>query len=124
MNKDLLQLQCFITGLSTRVDGSIGIRISTQEVNDETKLKLFKLLNKFGWFIFQEGDSLISIEDIPKYETDKYDTIKSPATRMRSVLYRLYEKDKLGYVDFDAYYRSRMEKIILQLKEKLPKLHE
>lgn len=119
MNNDILQLQAYLTGISTHKDGGLGIRIETQELNTESKMRLLELVGKMGWFMFRPSDISFSMDDIPKYDPEKWDETKSPSTRLRAVLFRLWEKDSLGFSDYESYYRSRMEKIISQLKNKL-----
>jgi hypothetical protein len=119
INNDILQLQAYLTGISTHKDGGLGIRIETQELNTDSKIRLLEFVGKFGWFLFRPSDISFTIEDVPKYNPEQWDETKSPSTRLRAVLFRLWEKDNLGFVDYESYYRSRMEKIIIQLKNKL-----
>jgi hypothetical protein len=44
---------------------------------------------------------------------------KPPSQRLRAVFYRIWERDKQGYDDFELYYRFQMEKLIEHFKTKL-----
>ncbi len=118
MSKELIQIQAYFDRVGTHKDGALGIGLSTQELNSETKIKLMDNVGKFGWFLFKESDSPITEDEIPKYEPEQFDQIKSPATRMRAVLYRIFEQQGKTN-DFDAFYREKMEAMINKLKEKL-----
>lgn len=42
---------------------------------------------------------------------------ESPSKRLRNVFFALHEKDDEGYVDFDEYYDSKVEKLIKHYKK-------
>lgn len=117
MTSENLQIPAYIDGASTRKDGSLSIRVSTQELHPNVKLKIFDLLNTFGWFMFKPSEKPIGSEELPDSEVE--DKSKTPSKRLRSVLYVLWESGEKK-VTFDAYYRSKMEQIIEHVKTKLP----
>lgn len=109
----MLKLPAYLTGFSSKTDGSAGIRISTQELQAQDFAELQAHLNTFGWFMFSEND--IQDEEIPDEDAEEN---KRPSQRLRAVLYRLWEQaGKSG--TFESFYRERMEKLIEHIKGKL-----
>lgn len=86
-------------------DGSLKITLVTRELNPKQMAEIFVNLNK----------EVTAIE-LPEDNSD----IKSPSTRLRNCMFRLWEKEgKEKYETFELYYRSKMEQIINMLKDKL-----
>lgn len=113
-----IQLPVIISSLSTRVDGSIAIKLDTQELSPANSTVLFELRGKEAWAII--APSQMKEEDI-KLPTERADPAmgtKTPSQRLRNSLYRLWEQNKSG-TDFESFYRIRMEQIIDQIKGKL-----
>jgi len=108
-----------ITKIETKSDNSIKITAITMlEVDAEQATVLFSLRNKLGYMAFSE--SVIKEEvfqDLPEVKPE-FAGEKSPAQRMRAVLYRWWEQTgKQG--DFELFYRRHFERMIDQVKEKL-----
>lgn len=77
-------------------------------------------LQKAGFLAFK-SDPFLSEEMLvlDGLKADYDDTGKSPSTRLKAVLYRLWEKEPEGYEDFNLYYKFKMEKLIDHYKTKL-----
>lgn len=104
-----------LDGISTRKDGTLKVTLETNELHTEDSVYLMQNVNKQGYFFFQE--SPFKEINIPDVKLNEFET-KSPSQRLRNVLWLIWEENgKKG--DFDTYYKSTMEKIIDQLKEKL-----
>jgi hypothetical protein len=56
------------------------------------------------------------LEDINNIKVEFDDGGKSPAWRLRAVLYRNWEQSAEGFDTFEMYYKSKMEKFINHLK--------
>ena len=110
----MLKLAAYLTGFSSRSDGSAGLRFATQELRPEEFAELTKELNNFGWLIFSANQ--IKSEDIPIEHAE--DKNKTPSKRLRAVLHVLW-KQKGSNGDFEVYYRDQIEKIIDHIKDKL-----
>lgn len=41
----------------------------------------------------------------------------SPSAQLRTIFYKLYEKDDEGFESFDPYYDSKMHKLIVHYKK-------
>ena len=103
-----------LTGISTKVDGSLSVRFATQELTSDKKLALIELQNQFGYICFAPSEA--EAADIPETQPD--DTRKTQSQRLRAVLFLLYKQgERLD--DFDFYYREKMEKFIEHIKSKL-----
>lgn len=111
-----LQLPVLITGISTKVDGSIKLVLETRELRSEAATKLFDLRGAEAWAILAPTE--IKDVTLPTERPDPAIGTKTASQRMRAVLYRIWEQNNTSG-DFESYYRSQMEKIIDQLKEKL-----
>lgn len=111
----MIKLPAYLTGFSSKADGSAGIRFSTQELTADDFGLLKGDLNKFGWLIFKEGE--IQDEDIPE---DDAEEAKTPSQRVRAILFVEW-KQKGKQADFNSYYRLRMDAICERLKSQLDK---
>lgn len=107
-----IQLPAYLKGFSSLTDGGAGIRFATNELSAEdfAALKLYQ--NQFGYLLFKANE--FSASDIPHDQADE--NTKRPSQRLRAVLF-LQAKQK--GLDFDSYYKNRMEKIIEQEKLEL-----
>lgn len=109
----LLKLPGYLSGFSSRADGSAGIRLTTQELQPQDFAQLQELNGQFGWFTFRAND--VQEEEIP---TEDAEENKKPSQRQRAILYRIWEQSgKQG--TFESYYREQMDKIAVWLKSKL-----
>lgn len=103
-----------LTGLSSRVDGSLGLRFSTPELRPDEKTTFFELQNLNMKMLLQPVDSEpTELKDVKaEFET------KTPGQRLRGVLFILWKQSgEPG--NFDTYYREAVEKFILTVKDKL-----
>lgn len=103
-----------LSAASTRVDGSLSLRLSTPELDAAGKTVFFEALNKPMKMLLQPDDeSVIELKEI-KGEFDR----KSPSQRLRNVLFILWKQQESG-MDFDQWYLKRMDKIITEHKAML-----
>lgn len=102
-----------LTGASTRVDGSLSLRLSTPELSSEEKTSFFDLVNKPVKILIQPDGEAVDVKEV-KGEFDK----KSPSQRLRSVLFVLWKQQEPG-LDFDQFYLRHMDKLIDQHKQML-----
>lgn len=119
--QELFQAPAQIMKLETMSDGGIRIVIDTSEMTDPMELaKLFRLKKGAqGWFLFK--DAKLTGTDIPDEEPPMPESeAKSPAQRMRGVLFVYWKEIKDGKGDFETFYRETMNKYIEAVKAKLP----
>lgn len=104
---------------------TLRLQVDCQELSANEEAIVFSARNKFGWFLFAEGeksgDEFDNIE-LPKITLEPDE--KSPATRLRAVLYRLWEesgkRDERGQeCASETFYKIYMEKYIDHCKKKL-----
>lgn len=110
----MIKLACYLTGFSSKTDGSASLRFSTQELSAEDFGELKRSLNAYGWMVFRENE--ISLDDIPTEDVE--DKNKTPSKRMRSVIFVLW-KQKGSNGDFEVFYRNAIEKFIERVKNEL-----
>ncbi len=105
-----------LDGVASKVDGSAGLRFTTgMEMKPEEMTLLFQYVRTEGFLLFAMNQFQES--DIPKENCQS--TEKSPAKRLRSVLF-VYWKENIDNGDFEVWYKKKMESIINSIKEKLP----
>ncbi len=112
-------LESIVEGISTRVDGTLKLTISTQEVDSSTAGQLFQFRGKFV-------KCLLSDTNISALEEELVDSTKlvggkkqkSESQRLRAVLFRLHEQVNDGS-DFELFYKTKMNELIEHFKSKL-----
>lgn len=101
-----------------KVDGSVKLVFETRELPGAEIAILADYRMKEGWLMFAANENELKESDIPDEKADSMTGQKTQAQRLRGVIYRLWEQNgKKG--DSENYYRSVMESLIEQLKEKL-----
>lgn len=119
MDEELLQFMAVAAKIATMVDGGNSVLLHTNEMSPQQTMKLFGLKGKAAWWMGKPNK--LEVGDIPEIDADIKEVGKSPSTRLRSVLYILWDQqaDKQKYPEFEVYYRAKMELIIEGIKEKL-----
>ncbi len=108
-----------ISQISTRKDRTVKIVVeSAMELNDPDELsKLFSLKANTVYVAIKESDFKKEDTDaIPEPEMDVGE--KRPGVRLRGSLFRLWEQQG-RHGDFEIYYKTSMERLINNVKEKL-----
>ena len=109
-----------VNKVSTLSDGSLSINIHTQELPEETMMRIFNLRKKPGMvMISSEGISEEDIKLVEEYTSEfEVGKGKTPSQRLRSVLYVVWEQGDQNY-DFPIWYESQLERIINKYKSTL-----
>lgn len=110
----MIKLPAYLTGFSSKSDGSASLRFTTQELTAEDFSELKQNLNNYGFLLFKENE--VKVEDIPKEDAE--DRNKTPSKRLRATLF-VFWKQQDKKQDFEVYYRECMERFINQVKSKL-----
>lgn len=114
----ILQVPAYITKIETTADKGVKLIVHTQELDPSNAAVVFSLKDKYGFFLFKEGQfeesEVANLPDfVPEFKGDK-----TPSQRLRGVLYRVWEANgKVGA--FDSFYTQKMEAILDHFKEKL-----
>jgi len=114
-----LILESIVEGISTRVDGTLKLTLSTQEIDSDLAGKLFHFRGKYI-------KCLLSDSNITTLEEELVDNSKlvgckkqkSESQRLRGVLFRLHEQLN-SELDFETWYKQEMNIIIEHFKNKL-----
>jgi hypothetical protein len=112
MTNVAIKHQATISSITAKVDGSVGYKINTPELNSEQKTAIFDLQN-------QNVEVLINpmgAKEVLEVKTDLNQ--KSQSKRIRAVLFLLWQRDPEG-LTFEEYYNEKTEKYIDWLKGKL-----
>lgn len=112
-------LECQLDGIASKVDGTVSIKISTQEVDQMSAAALFGLRGK-------HCKVLISDSNITNVEAELVDNTqiagvkknKTESQRLRAVLFLVHQQTSPD-MEFENWYKSEMEKIIAHFKTKL-----
>ena len=114
-----LQFSTIIDGVNLKKDGTLSIKLGTQELSPDDTAQIFAMGNKQVWCALSETliskDKLNIPESLMEFKSDK-----SPSQRLRNTLF-VYWKEKVEGTgtDWDEYYKKKMESIIDYIKEKL-----
>ena len=109
-----------VNKVSTLADGTLSINIHTQELPEETMMRVFSLRKSPGMVLISSDDiSKAEVEEVEKFTTDfEVGKTKTASQRLRAVLYRVWEQGDQNY-DFVLWYESQMERIINKYKTTL-----
>lgn len=108
-----IKTQITFGSMTSKKDGSLGIRIETPELSEQERVEFMKLQPTVCTAIFDPIDETTDIMEV-KHEVDA----KTPSQRLRAVLFILYrqsDQDK----PFSQFYDEKMEAIISKLKERI-----
>jgi len=101
-------------------DKTIKIVFETNEPTPEQLTGIALNIQKFGYLAFKdEPFKQKEKEVLESLKSDYEDSGKTPAQRLRGVLYRLWEKDNEGFKNSVDHYNSKMETLISHFKSKL-----
>lgn len=114
----MLKIPAYLTGFSSKVDGSASVRFATQEVSGEEFSIMKSLLNEFGWLVFMPNEFDDSV--LPQEQATKEDFEKTPSQRLYNVLFVYFIEVKKGKKEeFPQFYKAQIEKFIEHIKSKL-----
>ena len=115
----MILISGIIEGLSTRKDKTCKLVIGTNELNPAQMSELFNLNQQFCYLGLKKEPFTKDESDIIDSLKADADTFKSPSQRLRGILYRNFEQDDKGYLEFNSYYIAEMERICEHYKNKL-----
>jgi len=118
-----------VDNIRTLADNSLRVSLGTPELAPETVGNLYSVLKQPGFVVLSSAPiTEQQIEAVESASIDMEFETKTPAQRMRAVMYRLWEqqspkqtneKGNLEYVEFELFYKRKMNEIINHLKSKL-----
>lgn len=110
--------QAQISGVNRLKDGTFKLTLETQEINKEQRSDLMDYQGLVKVLISDENiakEVITAVDDLEISDNSN----KTKSQRLKAVLFKLWEKEPSGFEDFTTFYRSRMERIINQIKERL-----
>lgn len=109
-----IKTPAIITSISSKQDGSLGLRLSTPELTPDEKVAFLEIQGLNTIVLIQPTDfESKEIKEI-KGELDT----KTPSQRLRATLFVLYNQQG-GQGTFEEFYLKYMEKLIDFVKNKL-----
>jgi hypothetical protein len=117
----MTQIPVVLEAVKTRRDNTITMTFGALELPPATMAAVFQQMNKYGFLAFKESEMNQGEIDAvaAAAETFSDDPGKTPSKRLRGVLYRLWEKDNLGFSTFPTYYQHQMERLITHFKSQI-----
>lgn len=120
MESKPVQFSAIVDGIAKKKDGTLSIKLGTQELDSQDTAALFSFGNQQIWAAFAPvplSEKEIELPDfIPEFEGQK-----SHSQRLHGVLYRVWEvlKEKgLTAKTSRQFYEEYIEKHMAQLKDK------
>lgn len=118
--KELLLIPAIYKGSRDLADKTKNLTFQTNEVTPLQAASLQTIVQDFCYLAIKHEPFLKEeIDIITDMKTDYEDTGKTPAQRLRAVLYRNWQQQSEGYKDFNLYYAFKIEGIIGHFKSKL-----
>lgn len=109
-----IHTQAIITSFTAKVDGSLGMRVTTPELTSEEKTEFFNLQNKNVTIKITPADEKPEAEVKVNADMDG----KSDSQRLRAVMYVYWKQHKSATIKtFDEFYHRAYEKLIDQYKD-------
>ena len=119
------QAPAIVSKITTMSDNTLRLQVDCQEMPAGDEVIIIGSRNKYGWFLFQEGEESIKNIDLPNIPLPAKDKEqKTKSQTLRAVLYRLWQqtgkKDLYGReCDSETHYNQSYDKLIEHYKGKL-----
>jgi hypothetical protein len=111
----MICIPAILTSVSMTHDKGLRLGFATNEMSAQEKQAAMEQHDAFGYLIFKPNK--IDAADIPTEDCE--DKNKTPAKRLRAVLYKLHIQCGGKNENFEQFYREKMEKLITQIKARL-----
>lgn len=110
-------IEAIVEAISSKVDGTVSIKIGTQELDSSNAGSLFSLRGKFIKVLLSDSNiTTLESELVDSTQLVSGKKNKTPSQRLRAVLFRLSEQQQQ---EFEQFYNNELEKIITHYKSKL-----
>lgn len=115
-------IPAIFTTYRPKSDNSFSITFNTQEFTPEQLLLINQLRNKAVYLMIKESEiEGVEEELLDNVEADLSDfgANKSLSQRLRNVMFVEWKQNPMGFADFKAFYKYKMERAIESVKNKL-----
>ena len=113
-------LETIIESIASRVDGTITIKLGTQELDSDNAGKLFQLRGKFCKVLLSDSNiTSLEQEAVENTQLVSGKKNKTKSQRLRNALYVLHSQNGGDESDFESFYDQEMNKIIIHYQNKL-----
>ncbi len=124
MSKKFTTFQALLpnNGLRTMADGGIRLTLDTNEIPAELFSEIASYKGSFVNVGLAAEETTISKEELDVPDILIEEGEKSPSVRLRAVLYRVWEQgeaQKPNPMNWEVYYRMKMDELITFFKNKL-----
>lgn len=119
MENKIVQFQSVVEKVESLKDGSIKLKITTQELPADQMAVIFKFMNLPIWSAFKEIP--LETSDI-KEEPAEFTGQKSLSQRLYNTLFVLHGKKGRKPEEFEDYRKKYMERLIQGLKDQISEL--
>jgi hypothetical protein len=117
---DTVLIPAIYEGSRDLKDRSKKMTFQTNEITPKQAADLQIMVGQYCFLAVKPEDfSKEQVDTINNLKSDYEDYGKTPAQRLRGVLYRSWEQVPEGYKDFNLYYAFKMEGLISHFKSKL-----
>jgi hypothetical protein len=112
-------LATVLDGWRPRKEKSYTLTFSTNEIPDDTLLRISKLHNKMGVLYFADKE-VMDAEELTMLDDVELDIeVKSPSKRLRNCLFVLHQQLGGNNENFKDFYNQSIERFITTVKAKL-----
>lgn len=109
-----------IEQISTRIDGSVTVKIATGELPNESVGTLFSFRGKFCKVLISDNEIIPVVKQtVDRITISDISRKNSKSQRLRNVLFMLHTQNGGTNENFNDYYNSTMEQLISHFKNKL-----
>lgn len=110
-------LDSILESISTRMDGTMSIKLGTNEIDSSNAASLFQLRGKYCKVLLSDTNiTALEEELVDKAQIAATKKNKTPSQRLRSCIYVFCEQQG---IDFDDNYNRMMNEFIETVKSKL-----
>lgn len=113
-----VQFSVIVDGVQKKKDGTLSLKLGTQELSPAETAEIFEMGNKQIW---------CALAEVPMSDTDlqipevlgEFRTDKSPSQRLRDVLWIYWDQHLKGKEDWEIFYKRKIDGIVEHIKDKL-----
>lgn len=110
-------IPAILTRYASTADKGLRLTFETNELDQEESAQLIQFKGEFGYLVFVKRDLKPEDLNVPEYAQPAKGE-KTPSQRLRSVIYRLWEKTDKS-ISSEQFYREKLEQIIEHFKKQL-----